>query len=90
MIRISDFYKLQMPVSSAKESTLFPNPSKDYFNLISEPNAKVSVFSVGGQLLQTLQTNDAGFLEIKQLPIGLYVCLIEGKNTSEIKKIAKL
>ena len=88
--RTSDFYKMEMPVSTAHESHLFPNPSKDYFNLISEPNAKVSVFSVGGQLIQTLKTNDAGFLEIKQLPIGLYVCLIEGKNTSEIKKIAKL
>lgn len=90
MVRISDFYKMEMPVSSIQETMLFPNPSKDYFNLISEPYAKVSVFSVGGQLIQTLETNDAGFLEIKQLPIGLYVCLIEGKNSSEIKKIAKL
>lgn len=88
--RTSEFYKMDMPVSTAHESQLFPNPSKDYFNLISEPNAKVSVFSVGGQLIQNLKTNDAGFLEIKQLPIGLYVCLIEGKNTSEIVKIAKL
>lgn len=88
--RISDFYKLEMPLTSVPETVVFPNPSKDYFNLISEPNAKVSVFSVGGQLIQTLKTNDAGFLEIKQLPVGLYVCLIEGKSTSEIKKIAKL
>lgn len=90
LTRISDFYHMEMPVSSVQETMLFPNPSKDYFNLISEPYAKVSVFSVGGQLVQTLKTNDAGFLEIKQLPIGLYVCLIEGKNSSEIKKIAKL
>jgi hypothetical protein len=81
---------MEMPTASIQETLLFPNPSKDYFNLISEPNAKVSVFNVGGQLLQTLKTNDAGFLEIKQLPIGLYICLIEGKNTSEIKKIAKI
>ncbi len=90
MTRISDFYKLEMPLTTVPETVLFPNPSKDYFNLITEPNAKVSVFSAGGQLIQTLKTNDAGFLEIKQLPIGLYVCLIEGKNTSEVKKIAKL
>jgi hypothetical protein len=90
MTRISDFYKMEMPVATVQESMLFPNPSKDYFNLVSEPNAKVSVFSVGGQLIQTLKTNDAGFLEIKQLPIGLFVCLIEGKNSTEIKKIAKL
>lgn len=90
LMRISDFYKMEMPTTSVQETLLFPNPSKDYFNLISEPNAKVSVFTVGGQLLQTLKTNDAGFLEIKQLPIGLFICLIEGKHTSEIKKIAKL
>lgn len=88
--RISDFYKLEMPSATVQGTLLFPNPSKDYFNLISEANAKVSVFTVGGQLLQTLKTNDAGFLEIKQLPIGLYICLIEGKNAAEIKKIAKL
>lgn len=88
--RISDFYKLEMPVTNIRESSIFPNPSKDYFNLISEPNAKVSVFSVGGLLVQTLKTNDAGFLEIRQLPVGLYVCLVEGKNTSEIIKIARL
>lgn len=90
LTRTSDFYKLEMPVTSVPETQIFPNPSKDYFNLISEPHAKVSVFSVGGQLIQTLQTNDAGFLEIKQLPIGLYVCLVEGTNTSEVIKIAKL
>nr|WP_294858456.1 kelch repeat-containing protein [uncultured Fluviicola sp.] len=90
MTRISDFYKMELPAATIQETLLFPNPSKDYFNLISEPNAKVSVFSVGGQLVQSLKTNDAGFLEIRQLPIGLYICLIEGKNTSEIKKIAKI
>jgi N-acetylneuraminic acid mutarotase len=90
MTRISDFYKMELPTATVQGTLLFPNPSKDYFNLISEPNAKVSVFTVGGLLVQTLKTNDAGFLEIKQLPIGLYVCLIEGKNTSEIKKIAKI
>ncbi|WP_430402588.1 Kelch repeat-containing protein [Fluviicola sp.] len=90
MTRISDFYKMDLPTTTLQGTLLFPNPSKDYFNLISEPNAKVSVFSVGGQLIQTLKTTDAGFLEIRQLPIGLYICLIEGKNTSEIKKIAKL
>lgn len=90
LTRVSDFYKLELPTATVDGALLFPNPSKDYFNLITEPNASVSVFSVGGQLIQKLQTNDAGFLEIKQLPIGLYVCLIEGQNTSEIKKIAKL
>jgi N-acetylneuraminic acid mutarotase len=90
MARISDFYKMEMPIPNVQETLVFPNPSKDYFNLITEPNAKVSVFSVGGQLIQTLKTNDAGFLEIKQLPIGLYVCLVEGKNTSEVIKIAKI
>lgn len=89
-IRVSDFYQLQIPSATVPETRLFPNPSKDYFNVISEPNAKVSVFTVGGQLVQSLKTNDAGFLEIKQLPTGLYICLIEGKNATEIKKIAKL
>lgn len=89
-IRVSDFYQLQVPSPTIQETLLFPNPSKDYFNLISEPNAKVSVRTVGGQLIQSLKTDDAGFLEIKQLPMGLYICLIEGKNSSEIKKIAKL
>ncbi|TSJ47557.1 kelch repeat-containing protein [Fluviicola chungangensis] len=90
LTRTSEFYKMNVPVSTIQESQLFPNPSKDYFNLISEPNAKVSVFSVGGLLVQALKTNDAGFLEIRQLPVGLYVCLVEGKNTSEIIKIARL
>lgn len=88
--RVSDFYKLTLPVTSITESLLFPNPSKDYFNLVSEPNTRVLVYSVGGQLVQTLKTNDAGFLEIKQLPVGLYICLIEGENAKEVIKIAKL
>lgn len=88
--RVSNFYQLKVPPKNVQETLLFPNPSKDYFNLISEAHAKVSVYSIGGQLVQTLKTDDAGFLEIKHLPIGLYICLIEGKNTSEIKKIAKL
>jgi N-acetylneuraminic acid mutarotase len=90
LVRISDFYQFSPQLATAQESLLFPNPSKDYFNLMTEAGAKISIFSVGGQLIKQLEANDFGFLEITNLPIGLYVCLIEGKNSSEIKKIAKI
>ncbi|AEA45275.1 T9SS C-terminal target domain-containing protein [Fluviicola taffensis] len=90
LTRISDFFQYTPEMKSPKESLLFPNPSKDYFNLITEANAKVSLLSIGGQLIKQFKTNDSGFLEITNLPIGLYLLLIEGKKSSEIKKIAKV
>lgn len=89
LFRISDFYKLDISESSPKHSILFPNPSEDNFNLISEPNSIIEIYSIRGQLLQTLVTNEAGYLEINQLPVGLYLCIIMGESETEIRKIIK-
>ncbi len=88
--RISDFYQWNSAPKTPQESLLFPNPSKDYFHLITEAYAKVSVFNIGGYLVKQYEASDAGFLEIANLPIGLFIVLIEGKKGTEIRKIAKV
>lgn len=88
-VRVSDFYQWNSIPKTPQESLLFPNPSIDYFRLITEPNAKVSVFNIAGYLVKQYEASDAGFLEITNLPIGLFIVLIEGKKGTEIRKIAK-
>ncbi len=88
-VRISDFYQWNSIPKTPQESLLFPNPSSDYFRLITEANAKVSVFNIAGYLVKQYQASDAGFLEITNLPMGLFIVLIEGKKGTEIRKIAK-
>lgn len=88
-IRISDFYQWNSTPKTPRESILFPNPSKDDFHLITEAFATVSVFGVSGYLVKQLEANDAGFVDISNLSIGLYVVLIEGKNGTETLKIAR-
>lgn len=87
--RVSDFYQWNSVPKTPEESLLFPNPSKDYFRLITETNAKVSVFNVGGYLVKQYQANDAGFLEITNLPIGLFLVFIEGKDRTEVRKMVR-
>src|SRR5690606_6206213 len=72
-IRIPDFYRLEQAPKNTSESMLFPNPSKDYFNLVTEANAAVFIYNIGGHLVKQLRVNDSGFLEITNLPLGLYV-----------------
>lgn len=89
-VRISDFYQWNASPKTPKESILFPNPSKDDFQLITEAAAKISVFGVSGYLVKQLEANDAGFVEISNLPMGLFLVLIEGKSGTEIRKIARV
>lgn len=89
-VRISDFFQWNSIPKTPKESVLFPNPSKDDFHLITEAAAKVSVFGVSGYLVKQLEANDAGLVEISNLPMGLFLILIEGKNGTEIRKIARV
>ena len=86
-VRVSDFYQWNSIPKTPSESILFPNPSNDYFRLITEGNARVSVFNIGGYLVKQYQANDAGFLEITNLPIGLFLVFIEGKDRTEVRKI---
>lgn len=88
-VRVSDFYQWNSVPKTPEESILFPNPSNDYFRLITEADAKVSVFNVGGYLVKQYQANDAGFLEVTNLPIGLFLVFIEGKDRTEVRKIVR-
>ncbi len=90
LTRRSDFQKIEVPASHSSEPLIFPNPSYDDFTIVSEPLSSVNVYTLSGKLIKNTTISDAGFIQLEDLPIGIYVVSIEGENVFEVKKIVKL
>jgi len=89
-VRRSDFNKIQIMPSHDDEPLIFPNPSYDSFTIVSEPLSMIKVYTLSGKLIKSTTINDAGFVQLQDLPIGIYVVSIEGTEVFEVKKIVKL
>lgn len=88
-VRTSNFQKLQHIDFEKEQLSVFPNPSKDDFTIVTQPDVVVYVYTVGGHLLKKLEVPETGFVVIEDLEIGVYVLSIEGENLFEIRKIAR-
>lgn len=87
--RTSNFQKLEHIDFEKDHISVFPNPSKDDFTVVTNSDAIVYVYTISGHLLQKLEVPETGFVVIEDLPIGIFVLSIEGENLFEIRKIAR-
>jgi N-acetylneuraminic acid mutarotase len=89
-VRTSNFYKMGIAEFDPHEITLFPNPSKNDFTVVTQPGATVFVYTINGHLLKQLEVPETGFVMIEGLSIGVYVLSIEGNDLFEIRKIVRV
>ncbi len=74
------------------EITIFPNPATDYISIFLQqtPNT-IQIYNSSGHLVNSFATNQ-NFLKIsvKNLPNGLYFCLIKSNNKTIFGKFIKI
>ena len=71
------------------EISVFPNPSTGIFTVVSEGIKKVSVFSIEGKLLNTIEVN-GNECHIDGLPNGVFVLKIDTGQGVIVNKIVKM
>jgi len=84
--KTNEFYKLTSPANPLSETFVFPNPSNADFNIISNPESEVSIYSVDGKLLLKTRTDVSGYLRINELTSGLFIVKVLS-NDQEISLV---
>ena len=77
---------------SRQELNLYPNPAKDRLHLsFTEPIRQVDIFNAkGGLIFSEMPDNEEVFLQISQLPAGIYMVRITTEEQVFTKKFIKL
>ncbi len=76
-------------VTSDNNIKIYPNPAKDkLFIKGNTENTNVKIYNLQGQLVLEKVLNDK-FIDISQLPTGLYTLKIQNKNNVFIEKLIK-
>lgn len=68
---------------------VFPNPSKDGFNIQCEGTASIEVFSMDGKMVKCLESAGSPCI-IDGLGSGMYLVRIVSSQGSTVRKIVKL
>ena len=70
---------------------IYPNPSKDIFNIVSSIGTKISVFNAVGQFIKIIERTESNeiVLDLSDYPSEIYFVKIESNYKSVIKKIIK-
>lgn len=76
-------------VEKQAKAQVYPNPSTGAFTIACEGIQTISVFSVDGKLLKTIEVNGNEY-RIENLPQGVYVLKIDTENGVIMNKIVKL
>lgn len=71
------------------KAQVYPNPSTGDFTVACEGIQAISVFSVDGKLLKTIEVNGSEY-RIENLPKGVYVLKIDTENGVIMNKIVKM
>ena len=71
------------------EAQVYPNPSTKDFTIAGEGIHRVSVFSIEGKLLETIEMN-GNECRIEDLMKGVYLLKIDTENGVIVNKIVKL
>ena len=68
--------------------TVFPNPSKDFIKLVGiTKTEKYTIYNVLGKVIKKSVVEKNKSIDVKEIPIGLYIMEIEGaKAVRFIKK----
>ena len=82
--KTSEFYVYSQIPIILQETKVFPNPSNSGFNIVSQPEIQVKIYSVDGKLLVQTITDVSGYLFINQLTSGLYIVKVLN-NDKEVK-----
>ncbi|MCL2511637.1 MAG: choice-of-anchor D domain-containing protein, partial [Bacteroidales bacterium] len=73
---------------TAFNCTVFPNPSNGIFNVITDSNVNVRVYSLTGALLLEQQINKTGTLNLETYPTGIYIMkVIDDKQGCAVRKL---
>lgn len=91
---ISAITKVKDAAVSEKSVQIFPNPAKDYINILirdENPQAlNLRLFNSSGQLAGVYQMNSNDFqIDINNLPSGLYLLQLQSENSIKSYKILK-
>lgn len=74
-------------IISSTDLHVFPNPTSDGFYIKNlEHPAELMVFDLSGRLLLSKQVTEGSFVDIRDLPKGMYVVRAEGMTAKIIKK----
>lgn len=76
-------------VEKQAKAQVYPNPSTGAFTIACEGIQTISVFSVDGKLLKTIEVNGNEY-RIENLPQGVYVLKIDTENGVIVNRIVKL
>ena len=71
------------------KAQVYPNPSTGDFTVACEGIQAISVFSVDGKLLKTIEVSGNEY-RIENLPKGVYMLKIDMENGVIVNKIVKL
>lgn len=74
---------------SCHEATIYPNPSSNDFTVILDGMLSVSVFTLEGRLLRTIEASGKE-CRIESLPNGVYLLKINTKDGVIVNKIVKM
>lgn len=88
--KTSEFYKISLPDNDLSETTVFPNPSNDAFNIISFPESEVDIYSIDGKLVLESMTDETGYLTIDDLNSGIFILKIQSNNSEMTLRIEKI
>ena len=80
-IEIVQERRLQMDVS------MYPNPSDGNVFIETKENSTITIYSISGTYVGTWKMETNSRIEITELPIGSYLCVISNENVSVTKKL---
>ncbi len=82
--KTNEFYKLSSASIPFSETIVFPNPSNSGFNVVSQPECEVSIYSLDGKMILETNTDFSGFTRINELVSGFYIMRINhnGKHVN--------
>jgi len=81
-------------ISTSASMTLFPNPTRTFFNIAVENTIgpyNYNLFNVNGQLIRSREENKSTFtVDVTNLTTGIYFFSLTGNDIQEVQKIVKL
>lgn len=73
-----------------EEVVIYPNPTKDYVYVKSKQFKKYKIMDELGKIVGSGSLSDNGFLNVQDLPLGVYYLILQsGKETQSTKLIKK-
>ncbi|MHC1703223.1 MAG: C25 family cysteine peptidase [Tenuifilaceae bacterium] len=79
-----------IPIEDIKSLKLFPNPTSDQLNIISDsPISRIQIFTISGKIIEDKLYNEvySTHLSLKNSPIGVYIIATYFKNSPPARSL---